>query len=219
MSPLTRRRFLGFSATLPLALASCRSGVPTIFGYQIGAAALYDDRISTIYVPVFTNRAFQTTPYRGFEVDVTEAVIREIGTKTPYRVVSDPLKADTELLGNIVSITKNIMNRTQQNTVRDGEVIVAVDVVWRDLRDGTILSAPRKYRLPGTPAPGDTPPIPFDPTINPPPPLPEPATLVPARIVAEGRYVMELGETNASAAKRVQNQIATQIVSMMEKSW
>jgi hypothetical protein len=29
----------------------------------------------------------------------------------------------------------------------------------------------------------------------------------------------ELGETNASAATRVHNQIAVQIVSMMEKRW
>lgn len=219
MSPLTRRRFLGLSAAVPLAFVGCRGGVPTIFGYKLGAAALYDENISTVYVPVFNNRAFQTSPYRGFEVDVTEAVVREINTKTTFRVVSDPDKADTELLGNIVSITKNIMNRTQQNTVRDGEVVVTVDVVWRDLRDGTILSAPRKSRLPGTAAPSDVPPIPFDPNVKPVPPVPEVAQLVPARIVGEGRYVMELGETNASASKRVHNQIATQIVSMMEKRW
>lgn len=219
MTLLDRRSWLAAVGAVPLALAGCRSGCPTIFGYQVGAAALYDENISTVYVPVFNNRAFQTTPYRGFEVDVTQAVIRQIGAKTPYRVVSDPLKADTELLGNIVLITKEQMNRTQQNTIRDGNVVVTVDVLWRDLRDGTILSAPRKRYLPGTRLPGDAPLVPFDPSVPPAPPVPEVPQVIPTRIIADGRYVQELGETNASASKRVQDKIAIQIVSMMEKPW
>ena len=113
------------------------------------------------------------------------------------------------------------MNRTQQNTVRDGDLIVTVDVVWRDLRDGTILSMPKKPRLIGpTVLPIDVPLTQFDPSIAPPPkPGCEPQPLVPARIVAMGRYVPELGETNASGAKRVHDQIAVQIVSMMERKW
>jgi hypothetical protein len=219
MPSLTRRRFLSLAAALPLAVAGCRSGGPSVFGYRLGADVLYDEHITTVYVPVFNNRAFQTTPYRGLEVDITQAVVREIGSKTPFRIVSDPERADTELLGNIVSITKNPLNRTQQNTLREGEVVVAVDVVWRDLRDGTILSSPRKPRLPGTPGPSDVPSIPFDPTVPVPPPFFELQPVVPQRITAAGRYVMELGETNASASKRVSDQIATQIVSMMEKRW
>jgi hypothetical protein len=217
MPTFTRRRFLGLTAAAPLALAGCRG--LTIFGYQVGAAALYDENISTIYVPVFNNRAFQTNPFRGIEVSITQAVIREIQVKTPYKICSDPSRADTELLGNVVSIYKNPLNRTQQNTLRDAEVVVTVDVVWRDLRDGRILSSPPKPRLPGTPAPADEHPLAFDPTLPPPPPESEKPQIVPARIVAGGRYVMELGETNASAALRVENQIAVQIVSMMEKSW
>ena len=90
-----------------------------IFGYKLGAGALYDPNIRSVYVPLFHNRAFQTTPYRGFEVDVTQAVIREIGKTTSFRVVSDPSRADTELLGNVVQIQKQIMNRNQQNMVRE----------------------------------------------------------------------------------------------------
>ncbi len=220
MRELSRRRFLTLSATTPLAaLLGCQS-VPTIFGYKIGAGALYDPNIQTVYVPLFNNRAFQTSPYRGFEVDVTKAVVDEIGRTTSFRVVSDPDRADTELQGNIVTLSKNITNRTQQNTVRDGDVVVTVDVVWRDLRDGTILSAPRRNRTPGLGAIDVTnPPISFDPTLTPPPPVSETPLVVPTRIVASGRYIQELGETNASASKRVHDQIAVQIVSMMERKW
>lgn len=221
MPYLTRRWFLGFVATAPLAaLVGCQGATPSIFGYQLGAKPLYDQSITSVYVPVFNNRAFQTTPYRGMEVDVTQAVIREIGRTTTFKVISDPSCADTELIGNIVAIEKTIMNRNQQNAVRDGDLLVTVDVVWRNLKDGTILSSPRKGRQLGiVPVLGEPPLIPFDPTIALPPELATPQQVVPARIIAMGRYVPELGETNASASKRVHDQIAVQIVSMMEKKW
>ena len=218
-----RRVFLSWLGGATVAVMGCQNTGPfQIFGYRLGADALYDSNIRTVYVPVFANRALQTTPYRGFEVDLTQAVIREIGRTTSFRVVSDPERADTELIGVIVGIQKQVLNRTQQNMVRDGDLIVTVDVLWRDLRDGTILSAPRKgARPPAAPLPGDILPIPgpFDPNLPPPAPLPEAPQVIPTRLVAAGRYLPELGETSSSAAKRVQDQLAVQIVSMMERPW
>jgi hypothetical protein len=217
---LSRRQFFSLAALAPLAAVGCRSGYKFL-GYDVGAGALYDQNIRTVYVPLFNNRAFQTTPYRGFEIDVTEAVIREIGRTTSFRVTSDYQKADTELLGNVVSIQKGILNRNQQNQIREGELIVRVDVVWRDLRDGTILSNPRPRPAPGQPGPRlpDDQPVPFDPNLPPPPDLRELDNPQPVSIVASGRFLPELGETNASASKRVHDQIAVQIVSMMERKW
>ena len=187
---------------------------------NVGAGALYDPNIRTVYVPLFNNRAFQTTPYRGFEVDVTQAVVREIGKTTTFRVTSDVGRADTELLGNVTSIQKQLLNLNQLNQVREAEIRVTVDVVWRDLRDGTILSNARRAPRPGTFNPDlDGQPLPFDPTVAPVPDLTPPEVPTPARIVATGRLIPELGESNASASKRVHDQIAVQIVSMMEKQW
>jgi len=224
MAQLTRRRWLALTVLSPVVgTLGCRGGAATLFGYQLGADALYDPNIRTVYVPTFQNRAFQTTPYRGFEIDITKAVVDEIGRVTPFRVVSDPGRADTELIGVVVAIDKQVRNRTQQNTAREGELQVSVDVIWRDLRDGTILSAPRKLRLPNvaptSPTGADPPPVPFDPNVPPAPPVTVPAEAVPTRITAFGRYLPELGETNASAMKRVQTQLAQQIVSMMERKW
>jgi hypothetical protein len=222
MRSISRRRFLSLAALAPLAAAGCRSDGFKLFGYQAGAGALYDPNIRTVYVPLFNNRAFQTTPYRGFEVDVTQAVIREIGKTTPFRVTSDYEKADTELLGNIVTIQKNLLNRNQLNQTREGEVVVWVDVVWRDLRDGMILSNPRPRPLPGRVVPNpqiDEPPIPFDPNVPVPPDPRQLEQPAPVRLIATGRFLPELGETNATASQKVQQQIAVQIVSMMEKKW
>jgi hypothetical protein len=226
MRSLTRRRFLGFSATGSLVgLVGCKGETFSIFGYQLGTDALYDPNIHSVFVRTFYNRTLETGPFRGFEVQATQEVVRQIGYKTPFKVISDAGRADTELIGKIVSFQKNVLNATQQNTTREGEVVVSVDVVWRDLRDGKILSAPKKPRnpnaAPSTNRPGfqESPPTPFDSDVSQPPdksvtPQPEPI-----RIIAPGRYVMELGETIATALQRCQIELATQIVSMMEKRW
>lgn len=219
-----RRLALTAAVVLLAALVGCQGGPPTIFGYQLGAEALYDTNIKTIYVPVFYNRAFQTTPNRGMEVEITRAIVREIGAKTPFKVVSDPERADTELLGNVVSIGKNILNRNQQNLIREAEVVITVDVLWRDLRDGRILSAPRKGITPGAPLPKDPlaeQPPPFDPNVPQPPPPGPPQPLIPPtiRIVATGRMLPELGESYVTAQQKAIDQLATNIISMMEKPW
>jgi hypothetical protein len=210
-----RHRLAVVAALVSLAaVVGCQGGPPTVFGYQLGADALYDTNIRSVYVPVFNNRAFQTTPHRGMEVEITRAVVREIGAKTRFKVVSDPAEADTELLGNVVGINKLVLNRNQQNLIREADLILTVDVLWRDLRDGRILSATRP-----PPALIDPAPVPFDPNVPEPPPpvVVQPPT--PTRIVATGRMIPELGESSATAQQRAVNQLARQIVSMMEKPW
>ncbi len=201
------------------ALVGCQGGSPSIFGYQLGADALYDSNVKSIYVPVFNNRAFQTTPYRGMEVDITRAVVKEIGVKTKFKVVSDPNRADTELKGVIIAINKNILNRNQQNLTREAEVVLTVDVLWRDLRTGKNLSAPRKSIAPG--GPGLPPPeaIPFDPNLPLPPGISPDESWLPVRLVATGRLIPELGESITTGEQKAINLLAVQIVSMMEKPW
>ena len=201
---------------IPLALALLSAGCQNtnVFGYRLGNESLYDPNIRTVYVPTFNNRAFQTTPYRELEVDVTRAVVRELGAKTPFRVVSDPTRADTELIGNIVGIDKVLVNRNMQNNIREGEITLTVEILWRDLRDGRILSSPQK-RGPILPAS----PLAFDPDLMQPPQAVPVQPGLPTRVVATGRLLPELGETNATASKMAVDKLAVQIVSMMERGW
>jgi hypothetical protein len=210
-----RHCFLLIVAAASLGAVGCQNGFPKIFGYHVGADALYDPNIKTVYVPMCYNRAFQTTPYRGLEVQITEAVVREIGARTKFRVVSDCDRADTELRMNIADITKVLVNRTQQNTLREGDIAIQLDVLWIDLRDGRNLSStrPRIDRNTLDPVPQ------FDPAVEPIPPFSDPQVLIPTRIVGNGRLIQELGETNSSATKRAVDSLATQIVSMMERPW
>lgn len=195
------------------AVAGCQSGGNlNLFGYS--TAPPYDPDIKTVYVPVFKNAAFQTQPNRELEVDITQAVIREINTRTTMRVTSDRETADTELLGTLLKIDKNPVNRNQQNHVREAEVILTAQVVWLDLRDGRPLSNPRPPR-----ANVEPPPDPFDPTAPPPAPPRIKEAVRPVQVQGVGRLIPELGETNATANKMAVDRLARQIVNMMEAPW
>jgi hypothetical protein len=124
---------------LTLTLPACESGGNfTIFGYT--TQPNYDSHIHTVYVPIFKNLTFQ----RGLEFDLTQAVVHQIESTTPYKVISDRDRADTELLGTIAAVTKNLLNMNQLNEVREAEMVITVQVAWRDLRTGELLSQPRK---------------------------------------------------------------------------
>ncbi len=101
-------------------------------------------QFKTIYVPIFANKVGQTPPFRGIELELTRATIIEINQTTPMRVVSDRDAADTELLGTVVLLNKSLLNRDQRNEVHEGETVLGVKLVWRDLRTLEVLSDERK---------------------------------------------------------------------------
>jgi hypothetical protein len=203
ISTLTRRALLGLSLVLSVGLSSCNwDGNFTILGYT--TYPNYDMGIHTVRVPIFKNVTF----YRGMEFDLTRAVIRTIEAQTPYKVVS--CVADTELTGTIVLMQKAVINRNQQNEVREAQTLLAVDIVWKDLRpghEGEILSRPR-------PGPGAPPPPP-PPNLPPGAPPPEPTV----RVTSTGDFIPEVGGSITTAQLQNVNRLAVQIVNMMEKPW
>jgi hypothetical protein len=160
---------------------------------------MYDCSIRTVRVPIFGNKSYQ----RDIEFQLTQAVVREIQVKTPYRVVQDRQAADTELIGTIVSVAKNVVNINQLGETRQAEITIGVELVWRDLRTGRTNQLLSKDVRPGeapvVSAPG----------------APSPPVLVQDK----SNYIPEVGGTNAAALTDVCNRLAVQIVSMMEKPW
>jgi hypothetical protein len=239
---MTRARRLPAFVTvtaLLLLLPACQSDPSTrgfghfsIFGYS--TKPNYNCDIRTIYVPIFKNRTF----YRGLEFDLTRAVVREIEAKTPYKVTSNCDGADSELIGTITTVTKAIVNINPQNEVREAEMTLSVEVIWRDRRTGEVLSRqapPRNILAPGNvppagPAlnggvPGMTPPIALgSPEVAPPYLLPDdpvtvPPVAPPVLIQSVDHYIPELGQSTASALTGTVDRVAIQIVSMMENPW
>jgi hypothetical protein len=205
-----------------LALPGCESGGHfTLLGYS--TRPNYDPCIKTVYVPIFQSQIMLDNTRRQVPFELTRAVIREIETKTPYKVVSHREGADTELTGNIVGLTKNLLIRNQLNEIREAETVLTVGIVWKDLRSGEVLSLNRRaanvVATPGIPAldipdAGDllAPPPPPPPGV----PLPGPP---PVLVTGLGDFVPEIGQSNATAYQQSVNRLAVQIVSLMEKPW
>jgi hypothetical protein len=216
-------------AVSALLLPSCNwDGNFTVLGYT--TKPQYPDHIRTIYVPIFKN----LTMWRGLEFDLTRAVIREIEAKTPYKVVSSPSCADSQLSGTIVSLNKNVINRNQLNEIREAETTLGVEIVWKDLRTGEILSRPRPPATANTsipPIPGATPspgmPVPetAEGAIRPPDYVPPgtavgpPPTTPPVLVQSIASFIPELGQSITTAQQQNVNRLAIQIVSMMESPW
>jgi hypothetical protein len=220
MHNISRRRFLALGVSA--AVGAARPGAATgtaCSGTTSAPDALYDPNIRTVFVPTFNNRAFQTEPYRGFEVDVTQAVIREIGRTTAF-VGSPPTsgRRTPSCKATSVAILKTIQNLNQQNQCARRAGGVGGRGVARpagrhhpvEPAEGAAAGAEPAARRPARPVrPGRAG------AAGPHPARPADA----GRIVATGRLIPELGESNASASKRVHDQLAVQIVSMMERKW
>ncbi len=191
---MCRAGFATLLAAAALVLPSCEwDGHFTVLGYN--TRPNYDTSVRTVRVPVFQNLTY----IRGIEFDLTQAIVREIEAKTPYKVVGLNCDADTELTGTVVVLGKALLNRNQLNEVREAETALAVDVVWRNLRTGEVLSGPRLR-------PGELPP-------------PPDAKPVPVRINSTASFIPELGESFATARKKNVDRLAIQVVSMMEAPW
>jgi len=233
---------LAFFAVALLLPACQGDGHFSVLGYT--TAPNYDCSIRTVYVPIFQNRTY----YRGLEFDLTRAVIREIEQTTPFKVTSDRDAADTELCGTIINFQKNLLNRNQLNEVREAETILTVEVVWKNLKTGEILSQPRLRGdppPPPLPSPGAVPAVagalppvgvsaptaplaPGAPGAPVPPidesglvPMPPPPLPKPVPIIIQSTatFIPEVGGSITTAQKSNVDRLAIQIIQMMEKPW
>ena len=161
-----------------LSLAGCA-------GYRFGAASLYPPDIQTVYVPVFESNSFR----RNLSELLTEAVIKEIELRTPYKVVGSP-QADSVLTGKLTSDTKRVIVEDQYDFPREVEVNISVEVRWLN-RKGDLLNGAA--------------------------PVPLPQDLV--RMSATGMLVAEYGQSVSTAQLQSIQTLASQIVSVMETPW
>ena len=96
---------------------------------------LFPENVHTVAVPIFENLSF----YQGLEFDLTEALIKEIELRTPYKVTG-PREADTILQGTIVEMAQNRLSRTATGDLpQELETRLTVDFEWKQIRAGEIL--------------------------------------------------------------------------------
>jgi hypothetical protein len=108
----------------------------TVAGCGYHHQELFPTQVRTISVPIFQNRTF----YQGVEFDLTEALIKEIQLRTPYKVVPPEL-ADTVLLGAVVAVDQRLLSVTRRGGLpQEMEARITVDFEWKNARDATILA-------------------------------------------------------------------------------
>jgi hypothetical protein len=97
--------------------------------------SLFREDIQTVAVPIFANNDF----HRGVEFRLTEAVIKQLEARAPYKVVPRE-RADTILEGQINHISLGSISRDYQtNLVREQLLVILMDLTWKDLRTGQVL--------------------------------------------------------------------------------
>jgi len=117
----------------------------TIPGCGYTTKEIYPKQYSTVAVPMFENRTF----YRGVEFDLSEALVKEIQSRTPYKVVS-PSVADTMLTGTITSIEQDTLSRTADAALpQQQEVSVRLDFEWKNLDTGRTLGSRQGFEAVG----------------------------------------------------------------------
>jgi len=176
--PRFRHSLCRGSLALLLLLGGCAS-------YQIGNQSLYPPNICTVYVPVFQSTSFR----RNLGERLTEAVAKEIETRTPYKVVGDRT-ADSILTGRIVQDSKHVLVPDLTGDAREIQVEMKIEVSWVD-RKGRMLRETSTV------------------------PLPEEI----ASITGTGNLVPEVGQSVTTAQQETICRLAKQIVDMMEKPW
>ncbi len=166
-----------------LALLLLAVALPGCAGYMVGGA--YAPDVRTVHVPTFTTDSYR----RGFELQLTEAVQKQIQSRTPYRLTKGP-GADTRLTGHIVEVRKDVLTETRFDDPRELQLSLAVEVRWEDLRSGQVLSSRQM------PLSGDA-----------------------VQLIAHSEFAPEVGHSLATATQDVTESLARQIVSMMETPW
>jgi hypothetical protein len=154
-------------------------------GYQVGAGSLYAPDVATVYVPMIDSDSYR----RDLGERLTEAVVKEIELKTPYKVVNTP-DADSILSARLITDTRRTLIENAFDDPRLAETELRAQVTWLNRR-----------RLPIVPTQA----------IAIPPGLVE--------MSATSNLIPEVGQSVATSQQQAIERLAQQIVSTMEAPW
>lgn len=153
--------------------------------YQFGNASLFNPSVRTIHIPVVRNDTFR----HDIGVQLTEALVRSIEMRTPYKVIGDA-SADSTLTCRVTGQGKRVIAENQQDEARALSNTISVELTWTD-RQGNLLLTNRFV----------------------------PAGELAFYFVQGNDFVPEGGQSLASSQLKAVEQLADQIVGQMETRW
>jgi hypothetical protein len=154
-------------------------------GYHVGTNSLYAADVATVYVPMIESDSYR----RDLGERLTEAVVKEIELKTPYKVVSTP-DADSVLTARLTSDTRRRLIQNGFSDPRVSETDIRAEVNWVNRR-----------RQPMVPVQM----------------IPIPAELL--AINQTTNIIPEAGQSVATSQQQAIQRLAQQIVGTMEAPW
>jgi len=135
---LTSALVLMVHCSLGIALTACSSD-PTK-GYAFGSGHRTD--IHTVAVPIFENTTFQHV----LEMQLTDAIIKEVHRTTPWRVAPRG-SAETVLTGEITSAEiRKLSSQRETGLIQEAAVDLSVNFQWKSVTDGKVLIARKNFR-------------------------------------------------------------------------
>ena len=167
-----------FAAACVLAASGC-----SMFGYTAGNLEL--PNVRTVHVPIFEMEGFR----RDVEYMLTEAVQKEIKTRTSYRL-ADANTADTILSGRILEVRKDVLGENRFDDPREVQLTIGIEVIWLDRRTGQVLNQRTITLAPEF-----------------------------RQQLAQAEFAPELGHSMATAMADAVASLANQIVDLTEVSW
>lgn len=159
--------------------------LPGCAGYQLGQRSLFRGDIRTVHVPMVQSESFRR--YLGERL--TEAVVKEVELRTPYKVV-DATSADSVLNIRLVSEGKRVVANNRYSEPRDIETDFFVQTSWIDRRGDLIMSHED---------------VPAAPLI--------------VNIGQQANFVPEGGQSLLTGQQEAIEKLAGQIVGQMELAW
>ncbi len=109
----------------------------TAGGCGYSTKSLHRTDVRTVAVPIFASREFR----RELEFELSRELVKMLEMRTPYKVVHDRTRADTELRGEITDLAAPVLvEDIDSDAPTDVQVTVSCWFEWKDLRTGEILA-------------------------------------------------------------------------------
>jgi hypothetical protein len=154
-------------------------------GYHVGTNSLYAADVATVYVPMIESDSYR----RDLGERLTEAVVKEIELKTPYKVVNTP-DADSVLTARLSSDTRRRLIQNGFSDPRVSETDIRAEVNWINRRRQPLVPVQM---------------------------IPIPTELL--AVNQTSNLIPEAGQSVATSQQQAIQRLAQQIVGTMEAPW
>ena len=166
------------AGAIELTVAGCAA-------YHVGTQSLYAPDVSTVYVPMIESDSYR----RDLGERLTEAIVKEIELKTPYKVVNTP-DADSILSARLITDTRRRVIQNGFSDPRVSETDLRAQVNWINRRRQPLVPVQM---------------------------IPIPTELL--AVSQTSNLIPEAGQSVATSQQQAIQRLAQQIVGTMEAPW